>query len=55
MRDDDTDAVIIYSNISNNARETNHISSFVWEDDFLDESKIDNLLSYNYELSKTCT
>ena len=42
----------IYSNISNNARETNHISSFVWEDDFLDESKIDNLFSYNYEVDK---
>ncbi len=27
-------------------------SSFFWEDDFLDESKIDTLLSYNYELDK---
>lgn len=27
-------------------------SSFNWEDDFLDESKIDSLISYNYEIDK---
>ncbi len=27
-------------------------TSFIWEDDFLDESKIDNQISYNYELDK---
>ncbi len=27
-------------------------STFVWEDDFLDESKIDSQISYNYELDK---
>jgi hypothetical protein len=36
----------------NNSIVTESKSSFVWEDDFLDESKIDTLLSYNYELDK---
>ena len=26
-------------------------SSFTWEDDFLDESKIDSQISYNYEFN----
>ena len=39
-------------NLSRNSIFMEQGSSFVWEDDFLDESKIDSEISYNYELDK---
>ncbi len=46
------DSVYQKITVNNNSFFLKSGSSFIWEDDFLDESKIDKLISYNYELDK---